>query len=208
MKKLLLILTLSFSVTQLIAQTTESVITYKKTDQKALVLELPFEPDMVEEFLVEKMKHQAKATKTNGFFLFKAIKLKSGQIADLYFRVEPKNKREKNASLLYMLVSEGNENFSSSAGNSAIYTEARDFMNDMVPAANAYKLELDINAGEEEVEKAEKELEKLQDKEKALIKKIEALNEDLKENRKDQQAQQSQVENAKTRLKDLMAKKA
>jgi septal ring factor EnvC (AmiA/AmiB activator) len=64
-------------------------------------------------------------------------------------------------------------------------------------------LDLDISNQEKVVTDAEKRLSKLQDDEKDLSRKIEQLQEDLRNNQTDQQAQRQKIESERQKLADL-----
>ena len=89
---------------------------------------------------------------------------------DLYFKVDQKSRRAKDESIIYLLVSNGDEKFITDADTNT-YNVALKLMNDFVAKSAAYKLSLDIKAQEDEIKDAEKKLANQKDTEKELSKK-------------------------------------
>lgn len=200
-----------------IAQTLPTSISYNKTTQQGLMLELPYSQEVCEGFIVNSLKNIGydpeskgklfwKNNKVNGFYTFKNVNIQGiSHPVDLYFKVDQKSRRIKDESIIYLLVSNGDEKFINES-DTTTYNVAQKLMNDFVSKSAAYKLSLDIKAQEDEIKDAEKKLANQKENEKELIKKIDKLQEDLKRNRADQVTQQSVIENEKKKLAELKAK--
>ncbi|HEV7621123.1 MAG TPA: hypothetical protein VGO09_05300 [Flavisolibacter sp.] len=200
------------------AQSSPSSAPYNKVSQPALMLELPYSQNTSEDFIIDNLKRTGynveskgkffwKQNKLNGFYTFKGVNLEGlSQSVDLYFKVDQKSRRDKNESVIYMLVSKGNENFISPDSDPEIYNAAKKMLDGFITQSASYKLDLDIKAQEDAVRNAEKKLGKLQDSEKDLNKRLNQLQDDLKKNRMDQENQQRALENERRRLADLKAK--
>jgi hypothetical protein len=229
MKKLTilsLLLCAAFHFTK--AQSSFTNASYNKTSQPALMLELPYDEDVCEDFILANLKKTGydvetkgklfwKNSKLNGYYTFKEVRFKElDHTVDLYFKVEQKGRKSKDESIIYMLVGKG-ENYFIPTSDDEVYDVAKKFMNDFIEQAAAYKLQLDIKAQEEVVKDAEKKLDKLKDKgeklkddEESMNKKILQLQKDIKENQEDQKKnqgdqkdQQKTLEDEKKKLEDL-----
>jgi len=200
------------------AQVSYTSVSYNKTSQPGLMLDLPYKESIVEDFIVDNLKDIGydvetkgklfwKQNKLNGFYIFKKVRLEgASEPVDLYFKVDQKSRKAKDESIIYMLVARG-ETFISSTSDEDTYHAAKKFLNGFVDKAAAYKLELDIKEQEEAVKDAEKKLAKLKDQEKDMTKKIEQLQKDLKENREDQEDQVKKIEDEKKKLAQLKSQR-
>lgn len=219
MKKLTILLVILFTLrATTFSQSNITSVSYNKTDQAGLMLELPYNEEISQDFIISNLKKTGytpetkgslfwKNNKINGFYTFKGVRLEGlNDAVDLYFKVDRKSRKQKNESIIYLLVSKGNENFISSGSDDTIYNAAKNFLNGFVTQSAVYKLDLDIKAQEETVKDAEKKLGKLRDEEKNLSKKIEDLQNDLKKNRETQLEQQKTIENEQKKLVELRVK--
>ena len=219
MKKYSLIIILLFAgFNYSFSQVLSTTVTYNKTSQPALMLELPYDQNTAEGFIISNLKKTGydpeskgklfwKQNKVNGFYIFKGVTLEGlTQSVDLYFKIDQKSKRIKDQSIIYLLVSKGNEKFISSDSDEPIYNVAQKLMNSFVTRSASYKLGLDVKAQEAELKDAEKKLAQQKDSEKEITKKIEQLQEDLKKNKSDQETQKIIIEKEKKKLADLKAK--
>ena len=197
------------------AQSSYTSVSYNKTSQPALMLELPYNTDVSQGFIVDNLKKTGydpetkgklfwKQNKLNGFYVFKDVRLEgASQPVDLYFKVDQKTKKAKDQSVIYLLLGRGENNFISSTSDEDTYNSAKNFLNGFVDQSAVYKLNLDIKNQEDVVKAAEKRLDKLKDDEKDMQKKIDQLQKDLKKNQDDQKDQQKTIENERKKLDDL-----
>lgn len=229
MKKLTILSLLLFAAFHFAkAQASFASASYNKTSQPALSLELPYDEDVCEDFILANLKSTGydvetkgklfwKNSKLNGYYIFKEVQFKGlDHTVDLYFKVEQKGRKSKDGSIIYMLVGKG-ENYFIPTSDDMVYDAAKKFMNAFIEQAAAYKLDLDIKAQEEVVKDAEKKMEKLKnngeklkDSEENMNKKIAQLQKDIKENQEDQKKnlddqkdQQKTVDTEKKKLEDL-----
>lgn len=215
MKKLLAFALLVMTTVAAHSQATVTNLRYNKADRPAIMLELPYEPIVAEQFILDTLKKNGyepqtsglfKNKKVDGFYLFKGVKLPgSDRPTDLYFKVEQKSKREKGVSIVYLLMDKGVEDFVNSM-DGATHSAGKGFMNSMVSQSASFKLRLDIEAQEEAVKDAEKKMQKLQDEEKRLAKRLEDLQSDIKKNKEEQESQRKSVDNEKAKLAELKLK--
>jgi hypothetical protein len=220
MKKITaLFLALFILSASLFAQSNLTSVSYNKTSQPGLMIELPYNQDVSEGFIIANLKKTGydaetkgklfwKQNKLNGFYVFKDVRLEgTAESVDLYFKVESKGKKQKDQSIIYLLMGKSDGTFISSTEETT-YAAGKKFLNNFPVQSEAYKLDLDIKAQEDAVKTAEKKYDKLKDEEKSLSKKIEQLQDDLKNNRQDQENQQKTIDNERTKLADLRSKKS
>jgi hypothetical protein len=216
MKKCTALFILAFAVFQIAsAQASYTSVSYNKSSQPALMLELPYNVEISEGFIVDNLKKTGydpetkgklfwKQNKLNGFYIFKDVRLEGAPgTVDLYFKVDQKSKRQKDASVIYLLIGKGENSFVSSDSDNDTYTAAKRFLNGFVDKSAVYKHDLDIKNQEDAVKENEKKLDKLKDSEKDMIKKINQLQKDLKKNQEDQKDQEKKIEDEKKKLEDL-----
>jgi hypothetical protein len=219
MKKLFLSLLILIVSIQLFAQATATTVAYNRTTKPALMLLLPYATDVAEGAILQKMKELGyspeasspifgKKNTINGYYVFKNVSLKEtgDQLMDLYFKVEPKGKKEMNQSLVYMLVGKGAD-FISVESDSKSYTAGQNFLNKIPAQSASYKLQLDIQAQGDAVKAAEKKLAKLQSDEADMNKKIADLQDQLKALKLQEENQVKVVTAEKNRLDELSKKK-
>src|SRR5688572_9652303 len=200
MKRMLLVLMILFFAAASYAHpmATEGRIEYQKGYKPAAIIEVPYEASVIEDALKDyHLKKGIKEEKIKGFQTFKASRLSpnDGEVADLYFKVARKSRRENNISVIYLIVGRPNENVSlRAADDSHRLADANEFLNDLIPAIEAHNLEVSISRQDEVVKKAEKKLRNLQDEQTDLEKRIRNLEEKLAQNKRDQTAQTDEVE--------------
>ena len=195
------------------AQSSSTTIQYNATMKPALVLELPNTTKDVEGTILQKLKETGynpettghlfwKNNKQDGFYIFNNVVLPSvsNQKLDMYFKVVQKNRQEKDNSTLYLLVSNGNENFVSPESDSTLWNSAVAFLNSFVDKTTAYNLEQSITNQENTVKDAQKKLADLQKDERDLADKI-------AKNQSSQKDQQLNIDNQVKLLEDLKLKR-
>ena len=199
------------------AQSSPTTVSYNKSDQPALMIELPYTEDVSQGFIVTNLKKTGyepetkgslfwKNNKINGYYTYKGVRLQgAGEPLDLYFKVEPKSRKQKDKSIIYLLVNKGSDGFLNSGSD---YNAAQQFLNGFLEQSAGYKLDLDIKAQENNLKEAQKRLTKLQDDEKSINTKIDQLQTDLKKNQQDQENQQKTIEAEQKKLEELKTGKS
>ena len=216
----MLLIALVIGVVTAKAQSSFTTIQYNQKVTPALVLELPNSANDVEGTILKKLKQIGynpetqghlfwKKNKTDGFYVFTNVTLPqvSEQKLDMYFKVVPKNKEEINNSTLYLLVSNGNENFISPDADSSLWNSSKMFFNGFVERAEAFSLEGDITTQENAVQLSQKKLTTLQNDERGLVEKIKKYQDDLSLNRDNQKDQQMDTEKQAILLENLKLKR-
>jgi hypothetical protein len=199
----------------LFAQSSNTVVAYSKSSQPGLVLELPYNTDVSEGYIVSNLKKTGydpetkgkffwKQNKLNGFYVFRGVNLPGAPgPLDLYFKVEQKSRIQKDHSFVYLLVSKGNEAFIAPESDTTANRAAVNFLNAFTEGSAVYKHDLDIKSQQEVVKSAEKKLIGLQDNEHSLNKKLQQLQDDLRRNKEQQDNQQKTIEMERKRLIDM-----
>lgn len=217
MKNGILLCSLLFALTAIKAQSYTTAITYDKDQHQGLVLQLPYSESVSEDFIVANLKKTGfnpetkgklfwKQNKINDFYVFKGVTLNGAPApVDLYFKVDRPSRNTKNQSTISMLVSRGDENFIH-PGEDTAFVAAQNFLNSFVPQSASYKLNLDISNQEKAVSDAEKKLQRLQDDEKDISRRIEQLQQDLRNNQSDQEAQRRQIDAERSKLGELRSR--
>ena len=216
----MLLIALVIGVITARAQSSFTTIQYNQKVTPALVLELPNSVNDVEGTILKKLKQIGynpetqghlfwKKNKTDGFYVFTNVTLPqvSEQKLDMYFKVVPKNKEEINNSTLYLLVSNGNENFISPDADSSLWNSSKMFFNGFVERTEAFSLEGDITTQENAVQLSQKKLTTLQNDERDLVEKIKKYQDDLSLNRDNQKDQQLDTEKQAILLENLKVKR-
>lgn len=201
-----------------IGQSNATSASHKKITRPALTLTLPYSVEIAEETIVKKLNEIGydpqtkgslfwKKNKIDGYYVFKDVALRNlnGQTVDLYFKVDKKSRKSKDADIT-MLVGSGEEKFASSESQPQIFESATQFLNGFVTHAASHKLEVDIKGQESAVKAAETKYSRLQEEETSLTKKIKELEEKLKLNRENQATQIKVIEAEKVKLSDLRSK--
>lgn len=217
MKKIILLLIVVVVARSGSAQSYTATASYNKVQQPALVLQLPYSENTAKDFIVSNLKKTGydpetkgklfwKKDKIDGYYYFKGVMIpEMSTPVDLYFKVDQRSRKLKDQSTITMLVSRGDENFINLDTDENAFLASKHFLNGFVSESAAYKLNLDIENQENTVKSAEKRLSKLQDDEKDIMKKIDQLQNDLKNNRNDQEKQQSTIEEERRKLAVLKA---
>jgi hypothetical protein len=198
------------------AQAYEGNIEYNKNKERAFIIEYSYPAEAVENAFIQKMERmgykgkeeKGMFNKDKGFIVFKSAFITdiSSSSMDYIIKVEQKSRKEKDASILYLVISKDNENAMKNFDGYDV-NRAKGFLNNLLPDVEAANLELQIKDQEEVVAKAEKKLKNLQNDKEDMEKKIKKLEDDVKDNLKDQEKTQKDIENQKQALEALKIKR-
>ena len=190
---------------------TEGKTEFQKKDQPSAVIELPYPPDVVEDAIKGYLtKKGVKGNSSKGVQIFKGTKLSDLDLSnsDLYFKVERKSRKEKDASIVYLFVTKENENPAARIeGDNYGVEGAKSFLKEMLPSIEAHSLEVDISGQEAALKKAERKYDNLTDEAKDLEKRLKKLEDNIEENKKDIEKQRLEVENQRRILETMRAKR-
>ena len=199
MKKISLLFSIILISVFSYGQAFEGAVQYQKQLQPAATIELPYPPSVVDaamnDYLSKKGKSRSNGMK--GFTTFRNTEplLNDSANADLYFKTERKNRKEKEVTIVSLLVMPNSGNL-----HYLNMDDAKNYLNGLAIAIEAYNLELTIKNQNDDVIKAEakyksltKEGEELQNKKSAIDKKV-------ADNKNEQQLQLKEVDNQKQKL--------
>ena len=210
MKKLLLSAVIFFTATAAFAQARTATAEINKVMQPAIETEIPFEEKTVMKSLSEKMEKRGyKGKDSKGYTIYKGVtmpELGSGSY-DLYFKTDRKSRKEKDITVLTMLVSSGNEKFVGEPDDAVLFTNAKNFLDNHTESATAYDLELQIKEQQEATTKADKKYNNLVEDGQDLVKKKEKIEKDIVENTQKQADQKAEAEKQRQILTTLMGKR-
>ncbi|MEO6722807.1 MAG: hypothetical protein ABIN67_20740 [Ferruginibacter sp.] len=208
MKKIFLII-IAFSITNLFGQARLATTDYQKTTQPAVEIEIPFSEKTTSKAIEEKMEKMGfKGDNSKGFMVYKAVRIAQlGPDAyDLYFKTERKSKKEKDVTLVTMMVSTGNDNF---AGDSkpALMNNAIAFLDSQLVTVADYDLELQVTDQDKEVKKADKKMNNLTSEAEDLQKKKRKIEKEIEENLKNQDDQKVEMEKQRQLLSTITGRR-
>ena len=157
MKRTFLLLCILSASIVMYGQATEGWVESQKKQQPAAILQLPYSPDIVNAALNDHLskKGRSRSTDMKGFTTYRNTQPTQNDNvnADMYFKVERKSRQEKESTTVSLLV-----NSPEGATDSARYLameQAKTYLNELLPALDAYKLELAIKEQNESLIKAE-----------------------------------------------------
>ncbi len=204
MKTLLLFL-FAMSLQSCFAQVFEGKIDYNKISQPAVIAEYKYPEATVEKTLTDKLERMGyKVKSSKGFLIISnaVISSISSKPMDYAFKIERKSKKEKDITIVSLVMNENNVN--TIVDNS---TNCKSFLTDLSPAIDAANTDNMINEQYEAVVKSQKKLKNLQDDQMNMEKKIRNLEDDLKKNAKEQEDQQKEITKQQEVLDAFKAKK-
>ncbi|MFM9909988.1 MAG: hypothetical protein ACKVOW_11590 [Chitinophagaceae bacterium] len=211
MKRIFSFFVLLLAVNSLFSQAYEAKLEHQRKMYVAAVIELPYPASELEDAIQDYMaKKGFKVSSSKNVLSFKGVKLNPNNTEnnDIHFKVERKSRKEKEVSLVHLVVSKENETLTQRIPEDLLGLEdGKSFLNAMTPAMEAYHLEMEIIEQDKVIKKAEKKFENLEDDQKDLEKKIKNLEDKLEQNKKDQATQKTEVSNQKNILEGLKAKR-
>src|SRR5690606_10651294 len=191
------------------AQSREGSIEYLKKDYKAMVIEFPYSPSVVEDAITSRMEKLGYKKKTSkGFLVYKNAVLSeiSSEPADYMIKVERKSRKEKDESVVHLVMLRVDEDILG-RNDALINSNARTSMDRLVPEVDAFDLDLEVRAQEKVVERARKKLSGLEEDKEILEKKTKQLQDDLEKNAKSQVSQQQEIEKQEKVLEELKSRR-
>ena len=210
MKKIFYTLTafLFFNIS-VFAQSQYVFIDFKDARRPGIQNEYPYPEKTVSNAIEDKLKKLGyKSKDSKGYTIYKGVMLPElgNQPYDLYFKIDRKSKKDKDVAVVNMLVSLGNEIFISDSSDSRVISNAKTFLDNLIPSIAAYDLQQQISNQQDAVSKAEKKYKSLQNNADDLQKKKKRIEQDIEDNTKDQKNQQNEIDTQKQLLEGLRAK--
>jgi hypothetical protein len=192
------------------AQAREGWVESQKKQEPAAVLELPYAPDVVNAALNDHLlkRGRSKATDIKGFTVYRNTQpmQNDSMNADMYFKVERKSHNEKGLTVISLLVNTPPEGSTDSSRHLAM-DQSKAYLNELIPAIDAYNLELVIKNQNESLIKAESKLKSLVNDGKDLDEKRTNIEKRIADNKAEQQNQVNEIEAQKRKLADIVVQR-
>lgn len=210
MKKLLILVAVNICFSVLSAQVRNTEVEYQKIVRPAIENELPFSSKTVEKAIDDMFSNMGyKGSGSKGFEVYKGVRIANWgpQDFDLYFRAERKSRRDKETSIVTLMISKGADVFISEKSDPVYFEKAKVYLDSIVSIVTAYDLEQEIAAQEDEVKSADKKSQNLQEDGRDLDKKKRKLEDQISDNLKDQQSQLRELDKQRQILETLKNKR-
>ncbi len=187
----------------------EGVAEFQGKKVPAAVIEFPYAQDIVEDAIAEKMATKGhKPTKAKDYKLYRSVSVGGERKPyDVYVKTERKSRREKESSIVYVVLVQPNEPGSHEATGSAAVIAGKEFLNDYSEHVVAYNFQLEIIEQENVVKKLEKKQTSLLSDSTDLVVKTKLLDEKKLENSNDLLKQREEIEKQRLILEAIKARK-
>lgn len=210
MGKYILAAILIFGFTLSMAQSRSVSVEYQKIKRDGIVNEIPFNDKITAaaiEDTFQKLGYKGKESK--GFVVYKGVMLPvlGKQSYDLYFSIDKKSKKDKDASFVSLLISRDFDNFMSESTASELMGNAKIYMDSLRNIVARYDLEQQIIEQEDLVKKNEKKLLSIIDNGEGYEKEKKKLEDKIEANKKAGKKQESDVDIQKQVLETLKGKR-
>lgn len=193
------------------SQSGETKVEYQKSDKIVATIELPYASDIVEDAIKEYMgKKGGKSDHIKSFDVYRNARLSETdpEIVDVHYKVERKLVRDRETSVVYMLIGRPGENVGARTSDDRFkLNDAKELLNTMAPYIDAYNLDVQIKKQEEVVKKSEKRLLNLKDDQYDLEKRLKTLQDKIAQNKNDQALQNEDLTRQKDTLNAIQNKK-
>jgi hypothetical protein len=204
-----LILSLTF-FTAVNAQSHTETVEYLKINRQAVVNDLPFPEKTIRDAIDNKMEQMGyKGKDVKGFTVYKGVRLAAlgNDSYDLYFTADKKSRKDKENSTITLMISKGFDSFAADSTDAKLMDNAKAYLDSIKNMIAAYDLEQQIKGQEDAVKKADKKYNNLIDDAASLEKKRKNIEKDIDDNKKDQAAQQAELDKQKQILETLRGKR-
>ncbi len=185
-------------------QAYESAVQYQNKLQPAAVIELPYPPSVVNGAMSEYLSKKGKSRSNDikGFITFRNTQpVQSDSVnADLYFKTEHKSKKEKEVTVVSLLLMPIESQINTGNLHYLTMDDAKDYLNGLATAIDAYNLELTIKDQNDVIIKAEAKYKSLANEGEDLENKRTSIEKKIADNKNDQQQQLKEIENQKQKL--------
>lgn len=191
MKNFKLLLLFILSVQLSFAQVYEGKIEYNKTSQAAVIAEYSYPEATVEKTLRDKLERMGyKVKSSKGYLIISNAEISSisSKSMEYAFKIERKSKKEKDATIVTLVINDNNVN--ATADNSS---RAKKFLTDLSPDIDVVNTDNIVNEQYDALVKSQKKLKNLKDDQMNIEKKIRNLEDDLKQNAKEQEDQEKKI---------------
>jgi hypothetical protein len=192
------------------AQSYTGTADYKKMSRQAIFNEVPFGEKVTEAAIrdsLEKLGYKPKESK--GFMVYRGVKLSalSNEPLDIYISVERKSRKEKEVSVITMLLAKGEDNFITQGVDPGIIENGKSFLNGFTNYIDSYYLEQQIAEMEETRITNDKKTSSLANDAEDLQKKKKKIEKEIEDNIKEQADHKEASEKHLQNLEALKSKR-
>ncbi len=209
MKSLYLFAFVIIASSNVFSQATEGTVSFKKSKQSAAIIELPYSSDVINASLNDYLskKGRSKDTDARGFTTFRNTQQLQGDSmnADLFFKVEGKDRQSSKVSLL--VTQDVSKATATTAVNNMTMEQAKVYLNELVPVIESYNLELLINEQNLAIIKAESKYKSIRSETDDLDKKRLSIEREIEGKRQALQKQEEETNLQKQKLADLVSRR-
>lgn len=209
MKKILIAFSLLVVTFLTYGQAHEGYVDIQKVPRLAAIIELPYNSDIVDDAIREYLAKKGKSD-IKGFTSYRNSQSQNSDSAnaEVYLRVERKSKKEKEITVISLLLTTPQDFTPANTGvHYLTMEEAKSFLNSLIPVVTAYDLELKIKDQSQVVSKSESKHKSLVNRGEDLEKKRLNIEKDIAENKKDIADQTKEIELQKQKLATLMSQR-
>jgi len=209
MKKLLISFSLVVITFLTYGQAHEGYVDIQKVPRAAAIIELPYSSDIVDDAISEYLAKKGKSD-IKGFTSYRnSLSQHSDSAnAELYLRVERKSRKEKEITVVSLLLANSTDFTPPNTGvHYLTMEEAKEVLNSLIPVVTAYDLELKIKDQSQVVNKSESKYKSLVNRSEDLEKKRLNIEKDIAENKKDIADQNKEIELQKQKLATLISQR-
>ncbi len=169
----------------------EGKVTHNKANKVAAVIEFPYSPEEVTAAIKTMMAERGvKPDKSKDFLLFRNATLTShmNELHDLHFKVDRKSRKDKNSSLVYLIVGRPSENIAlRTESDRHKLEEGKEFLNTVLPHVEKHHLQVQVNTQSGAITKMQKSLQNLEKEQVDLEKRIKQYQDKLIVNKQAQE---------------------
>ena len=211
MKSIFIITCVLLQASMALGQAQAGEVEYNKRQAPAAIIELAGTPEMVNKVLAEQLskKGWSKSAEVKGFAIYRSsLPLHNDStLADLFFKTERKSRKEKDVTMLALMLTTQQDGAPGSRVRFLSMEEAKAYLDDLLPVLIAANLEIAIKEQMAAIGKAQAKLKSLGDDSIDLDKKRVSIEKKIAENKQDQEASASDLETQKQKLADLLAQR-
>ncbi|RQO30421.1 hypothetical protein DBR32_12710 [Taibaiella sp. KBW10] len=185
------------------AQATETTVKFNKTDAGAFTTTIEAPKDVVAGSMEDYFKKtfSSKSSSSKGYKLYKGVLWNevSTDKLDVYYKVEGK----KNNSQVFLLVSKGYDNFTTTQNDPQTAQGAINFLSGLNVKVSEYSKTMAVAASSKVLDDAQKDYNKYVKRDEDLKKQKEKLEKDIADNQSKMGDREKELNNAKSKLDEV-----
>jgi hypothetical protein len=188
------------------AQSQNGTASFNKATESAVIYDMNYPLQAVENGLEKKMANWGKPKKVKGYTMYRNVRISeiSKDPITLYFSADKKSNKDNDNSILTLLIANEFDRFYKADENSELFSNAKSFLNGFAEPVAAANLELKINDKEDVVKKSDKKLKGFRDDSIDYEKQKKKLEEKIAQNVKDIEIQEKELAKQKEELDALI----